>query len=219
MIPPGIEIVIGTQCDPTFGPMIVVGMGGVLVEILRDSTAELAPVGKPLAHAMLKRLKGHRLLEGYRGSAAVDIDALANIIVQVSRLAADLADEIVEIDVNTAHLRRRAYRCCGCADRASKFKRLRRVQMAKWLKSQENIIFEVRDRIAWITLNRPQAQCALAGTHQRTCTMRCWRRTTLTVCMSLCSAARARISAPATIWPTAAIRRTRPTLKASIARV
>jgi len=100
MIPPGIEIVVGTQCDPTFGPMIVVGMGGVLVEILRDSTAELAPVGKPLALAMLKRLNGYRLLEGYRGSMAVDIDALADIVVRISQLATDLAGEIAEIDVN-----------------------------------------------------------------------------------------------------------------------
>jgi acetate---CoA ligase (ADP-forming) len=100
MIPPGLEIVIGTQCDPTFGPMIVVGMGGVLVEILRDSTAELAPVGHSQALAMLKRLKGWRLLEGYRGSEPVDVERLADIVVRVSQLATDFADAIAEIDVN-----------------------------------------------------------------------------------------------------------------------
>jgi acyl-CoA synthetase (NDP forming) len=100
MIPPGLEIVIGTQCDPTFGPMIVVGMGGVLVEILRDSTAELAPVGRSQALMMLKRLKGWRLLEGYRGSEPVDVERLADIVVRVSQLTTDFADEIAEIDVN-----------------------------------------------------------------------------------------------------------------------
>jgi acetate---CoA ligase (ADP-forming) len=100
MIPSGMEVVIGTQCDPTFGPMVVVGMGGVLVEILRDSTAELAPVGKPLALAMLKRLRGYRLLEGYRGSTPVDIESLADGIARISQLAADLAGDIAEIDVN-----------------------------------------------------------------------------------------------------------------------
>ncbi|HEY0106198.1 MAG TPA: acetate--CoA ligase family protein [Rhizomicrobium sp.] len=100
MIPPGLEIVVGTQCDPTFGPMVVVGLGGVLVEVLRDSIAELAPVDKPLALDMLTRLRGYRLLEGYRGAAAADIDALAEVVVRLSELAVDLAGEIAEIDVN-----------------------------------------------------------------------------------------------------------------------
>jgi acetate---CoA ligase (ADP-forming) len=100
MIGAGTEIVIGTQYDPTFGPMIVVGMGGILVEVMRDSAAELAPVSKEQAHVMLRRLRGYRLLTGYRGSAAVDVDQLAGIVASVSQLAADFADEIAEIDVN-----------------------------------------------------------------------------------------------------------------------
>lgn len=100
MIGKGIEIVVGAQCDPTFGPMIVVGLGGIMVELLRDSAAELAPVGRAQAEAMLRRLKGYPLLAGFRGSEPVDLDRLADIIVAVSELAADQAGRIAEIDVN-----------------------------------------------------------------------------------------------------------------------
>ncbi|QGZ93690.1 acetate--CoA ligase family protein [Terricaulis silvestris] len=100
MIGKGHEIVVGATIDATFGPMVVVGMGGVLVEILRDSTAELAPVSATQARAMLARLKSYRILEGYRGDAGVNLDKLADIIVRVSQLAVDLADQIAEIDVN-----------------------------------------------------------------------------------------------------------------------
>lgn len=100
MIGKGHEIMVGAKLDPTFGPMVVVGMGGVLVEVLRDSAAELAPVSAMQAHSMLARLKSYAILKGYRGDAGVDLDALADIVVKVSELAADLADEISEIDVN-----------------------------------------------------------------------------------------------------------------------
>ena len=100
MIEAGIEVVVGTQCDPTFGPMVIVGMGGVLVEVLRDSAAELAPVTKKQAREMLESLRGYKLLTGYRGSKSVDVAGLADIIVSVSQLATDIADEIAELDVN-----------------------------------------------------------------------------------------------------------------------
>lgn len=100
MIGKGHEVMIGARLDPTFGPMIVVGMGGVLVEVLRDSAAELAPVNIAQAHAMLARLKSYKVLQGYRGDPGVDLDALAEIVVRVSDIAVDLADEIAEIDIN-----------------------------------------------------------------------------------------------------------------------
>jgi acetate---CoA ligase (ADP-forming) len=100
MVGKGHEIVVGATVDATFGPMVVVGMGGVLVEILRDSTAELAPVNATQARAMLARLKSYRILEGYRGDAGVNLDKLADIVVRVSQLAVDLAGEIAEVDVN-----------------------------------------------------------------------------------------------------------------------
>lgn len=96
----GVELVVGAKRDPTFGPMVVVGFGGVLVELLDDVAAELAPVTKHQALAMLQRLKGRKLLAGYRGSDPVDIDSVAEIVVAVSELAADHSDTIAEIDVN-----------------------------------------------------------------------------------------------------------------------
>ena len=100
MIDKGHEIIVGAKLDPTFGPMVVVGMGGVLVEVLRDSVSELAPVGAAQAKAMLSRLRGFRVLQGYRGDAGVDLDALADVVVKVSELAGDFGDQIEEIDVN-----------------------------------------------------------------------------------------------------------------------
>jgi acyl-CoA synthetase (NDP forming) len=92
--------VVGSRLDPTFGPLVVVGLGGILVELLRDSVAELAPVDEATAGRMLERLKGYRLLQGFRGGAPADLAALARIVAAVSRLAADFRDEIAEIDVN-----------------------------------------------------------------------------------------------------------------------
>jgi hypothetical protein len=100
MIGAGVEIVVGSQFDATFGPLVVVGMGGVMVELFKDSTAELAPVDLDQARAMLGRLKGSPLLTGFRGAAPVQVERLAGIIVAVSELAADLADQIAEIDIN-----------------------------------------------------------------------------------------------------------------------
>jgi acyl-CoA synthetase (NDP forming) len=82
------------------GAVIVVGSGGVLVELVKDSVAALAPVSKAQARAMLKRLKGYKLLEGFRGAPPADIDALAEAIARVSEFAADFAGEIEELDVN-----------------------------------------------------------------------------------------------------------------------
>ncbi|WP_217362830.1 acetate--CoA ligase family protein [Roseicella sp. DB1501] len=100
MVPQGIEIVVGARRDPLFGPMVVVGLGGILVELLRDSATALAPVGEAEARAMLRRLKGHRLLQGFRGLPSVDEAALAAIIRRVGELAADQRERIAEIDVN-----------------------------------------------------------------------------------------------------------------------
>ncbi|MDF7774773.1 acetate--CoA ligase family protein [Sphingomonas sp. AOB5] len=100
MIAAGVELVVGAQNDPTFGPMVVVGLGGIMVELIKDSAAELAPVTHEQASAMLKRLKGYPLLTGFRGSDPVDIDAIERIIVAVSELAADHPADIAEIDVN-----------------------------------------------------------------------------------------------------------------------
>ncbi len=101
----GVEVIIGARIDPVVGAIVLVGLGGVMVELMRDTTVALAPVSSAEAKAMLARLKGYRLLTGFRGSRAVDLEALADAIARVSELAADHADRIVEIDVNPVFAR------------------------------------------------------------------------------------------------------------------
>ena len=96
----GVEVIVGARVDPVVGPVVLVGSGGVLVELMQDSVAALAPVSVAEAKAMLARLKGYKLLTGFRGGAPVNLNALADAIARVSELAADLAGEIEELDVN-----------------------------------------------------------------------------------------------------------------------
>jgi acetate---CoA ligase (ADP-forming) len=100
MIPTGVEIVVGARIDPLFGPLIVAGLGGTFVELLKDTAVELAPVTRPEAQAMLQRLKGAAILRGFRGSEPVDVEHLAGIICRLSELAADHRERIGELDVN-----------------------------------------------------------------------------------------------------------------------
>ena len=100
MAPAGLEIVVGARRDPQFGPVVLVGLGGVLVELLRDTQVLPAPVTARQAHGMLARLRGAALLKGFRGSVPVDTALLADIIAAISRLADDQADQLVELDVN-----------------------------------------------------------------------------------------------------------------------
>jgi acyl-CoA synthetase (NDP forming) len=100
MVPPGVEIMVGASIDAQFGPLIVVGLGGVFVELLRDTVLALAPVTLDEAHAMLRKLKGRPLLDGFRGGEAVDLEGLAGVIVRLSEFADDHKDVIAELDVN-----------------------------------------------------------------------------------------------------------------------
>lgn len=100
MVPQGVELVIGARVDPLFGPLIVVGLGGILVELMQDSALALAPVGKAEALSLVHKLKGFRLLDGFRNFPKVDLDRLADIICRVSEFAADQRDHIVELDIN-----------------------------------------------------------------------------------------------------------------------
>ena len=100
MAPAGTEIMVGARIDPLFGPLIVAGLGGILVELLKDTAVELAPVTQPEAKAMLNRLKGKAALSGFRGSEPVDLDKLAEVIVRLAEFADDQKDNIAELDVN-----------------------------------------------------------------------------------------------------------------------
>ena len=88
------------RVDPLFGPLVVVGFGGVLVELLRDTVSLPAPVSVDEARAMLGRLRGAALLDGFRGLPVVDRDALAGVVARLSEFAADHAAAVCEIDVN-----------------------------------------------------------------------------------------------------------------------
>ena len=100
MIPAGVEIMVGARIDPQLGPLIVVGMGGIMVELLKDSAVELAPVTIAEALRMLERLKGAALLRGFRGADPVNVQRLGDVICRLSELAADQTASIVELDVN-----------------------------------------------------------------------------------------------------------------------
>lgn len=100
MVPAGVEMVVGARVDPLFGPLVVVGLGGVLVELLKDTALLPAPVSHAEALGMLRGLKGVKLLEGFRGSPPTDLDRLAEIVCRVSEFAADQRDAIAELDIN-----------------------------------------------------------------------------------------------------------------------
>lgn len=100
MLKSGVEMIIGVNHDPQFGPMVMVGMGGVFVEVFKDVALYPAPLGEAEALEMLKSLKAFRLLNGYRGSARCDIKALCETIVAVGRYASEKKDTLKELDIN-----------------------------------------------------------------------------------------------------------------------
>lgn len=95
----GIEVVAGGVRDPEFGPVVLAGLGGVLVETLRDVQLAVAPVDEAQALAMLRSLRGAAIFDGLRGQPAVDLSAVADVIVRVGGLMAD-NPEIAELDLN-----------------------------------------------------------------------------------------------------------------------
>lgn len=99
MIESGIETVVGVLRDRQFGPVVMFGLGGVLVEALDDVVFRVAPFDSGEAEAMIDEVRGHRLFGAVRGRPAVDRTALAGLLARVSELAADLA-ELAELDLN-----------------------------------------------------------------------------------------------------------------------
>ena len=100
MASPGHEMILGIIRHPDFGPMLMVGFGGIHVEVLRDVVFSPVPIGRDEALSLLGELKGAALLDGARGAAPADRAALAELIATLSRFAADHADLIEEIDLN-----------------------------------------------------------------------------------------------------------------------
>ena len=100
----GLELIAGVVNDPDFGPMVMVGLGGIYVEVLGDVALAPAPLNAATALAMLERLRGRRLLEGVRGEAPRDKVAIADLLVRLSHLAWDFRYRLAEFDVNPVFL-------------------------------------------------------------------------------------------------------------------
>lgn len=107
MVSDGVEVILGVQRDPTFGPVVMFGLGGVLVEVLKDVTFRLAPFGEDEAHAMIREVKGYPILQGVRGAKPADVNALAKALARLSAYAAAHADRIETIDINPLIVRPR----------------------------------------------------------------------------------------------------------------
>lgn len=101
----GLEVIAGAVDDRFFGPVIAFGLGGIYTELLKDVTYRFAPFDVETAKEMIGEIKGAALLRGYRGSPALDIDALADALSRLSLMAADHAERIAEIDVNPLFVR------------------------------------------------------------------------------------------------------------------
>jgi acetate---CoA ligase (ADP-forming) len=100
MAPRGVEMIVGVTSDPDFGPMLMVGLGGIHVEVLKDIAFAPVPLGPDEALELVGQLKGAALLDGVRGAAPADRAALAQLMAALSRFAADHADAVAEIDLN-----------------------------------------------------------------------------------------------------------------------
>ena len=96
----GIEMILGIKRDPLFGPVVLCGLGGVLVEVLKDIAVGIPPLSRLQARDMLSRLRGFEILGGVRGKPAGDVEALCGAIVAISNLAVSLGDQLNGVDIN-----------------------------------------------------------------------------------------------------------------------
>jgi acyl-CoA synthetase (NDP forming) len=99
MAPPGVEVIVGMSKDAQFGPVLMFGLGGILVEVLKDVSFRIVPVTERDAREMIKEIKGYPVLQGYRGQKPVSIPALEQLIVNVSRFVEE-NPLIKELDLN-----------------------------------------------------------------------------------------------------------------------
>jgi acetyltransferase len=95
----GVELILGLRRDPQFGPVVLVGIGGTLTEVLDDVAVRLAPLDIPAALSMLDQLRGARMLDGVRGRPPVDRAAVASMLVALGQLGVE-RPEVFEVDLN-----------------------------------------------------------------------------------------------------------------------
>lgn len=103
MAAPGVEVVVGGVMDPEFGPMIMAGLGGVFVEVLKDVAFRICPITEQDAHSMIRELRGAPLLHGARGRTPVSVDAIVDVLVRLGGehgLLMQCAELVAEVDIN-----------------------------------------------------------------------------------------------------------------------
>ena len=99
MAEPGLEVIVGAKLDPQFGHVIMFGLGGIFVEICRDVSFRVTPVDREMARQMILEIKGSSILGGARGGTPVDMEAIIDVIIGLSRMLEKYPD-IVELDIN-----------------------------------------------------------------------------------------------------------------------
>jgi acyl-CoA synthetase (NDP forming) len=99
MLPPGREVILGMVRDPTFGPLLMFGLGGIYVEVLRDVAFGVAPLSREEAEEMVRLIRGAKLLLGVRGQPPVDLAGLVDLILRISQMSVE-NPEILELDLN-----------------------------------------------------------------------------------------------------------------------
>ncbi len=99
MVPEALEVIVGTTRDPTFGPIVLFGLGGIFVEVLKDVSFRITPVTRYDAETMLSEIKAAKILEGYRGMPPRDKEALVDIIIKISKFMEEQED-VTDVDLN-----------------------------------------------------------------------------------------------------------------------
>jgi acyl-CoA synthetase (NDP forming) len=100
MLPDGVEVIVGVFKDPVFGPLVMFGLGGVLVEILKDVSFRKAPFDRAEAHRMIREIRASHVLDGVRGTPPADVEALADLLSRLSHFADAYRDRFESIDIN-----------------------------------------------------------------------------------------------------------------------
>ncbi len=146
MAPAGVELIVAAKRDAALGPLIVVGMGGTLVELLADTSLRLAPISSVEARAMLEELRGAPLLRGFRGQPPADIPALVDALVRLSQVALRLPADVLAFEINPLLVvtgrRRRGRR--------------RHAAGAGGQHHMTVLLYTIDEGVATITLNRPE---------------------------------------------------------------
>jgi len=100
MLPNDVEVIIGLSRDPQFGPVVLFGLGGIFAEVLKDVSLRVPPLTRFDAEEMIKEIRGHKILEGFRGKPKRDSEAIIDVLLRVSKMAVDLKNSILEMDLN-----------------------------------------------------------------------------------------------------------------------